>query len=63
MSGDLIEAIAAYSKDRRKSGALERLMDYAKSDNLASIPDSVGREFLDKLKSGEIAIKGYVWED
>lgn len=49
--------IKAYAKDPRQQESLLMLMDYFKVNNLFSITEEMGQEFLGKLESGEITVK------
>lgn len=50
-------AIRNYSTDEKNSNALIALMNYFEVNNLASITEEMGQEFLGKLESGEITVK------
>lgn len=50
-------AIRNYSTDEENSNALLALMNYFEVNNLASITEEMGQEFLGKLESGEITVK------
>lgn len=49
--------IKAYAKDPMQQDSLLMLMDYFDADNLYSITEEMGQEFLGKLESGEITVK------
>lgn len=49
--------IKAYAKDQMRQDSLLMLMDYFDADNLYSITEEMGQEFLSKLESGEITVK------
>lgn len=49
--------IKAYAKDPMRQDSLLMLMDYFKVNNLFSITEEMGQEFLGKLESGEITVK------
>lgn len=49
--------IKAYAKDPMQQDSLLMLMDYFDADNLHSITEEMGQEFLSKLESGEITVK------
>lgn len=49
--------IKAYAKDPMQQESLLMLMDYFKVNNLFSITEEMGQEFLCKLESGEITVK------
>lgn len=49
--------IKAYAKDPMQQESLLMLMDYFKVNNLFSITEEMGQEFLGKLESGEITVK------
>lgn len=49
--------IKAYAKDPMQQDSLLMLMDYFKVNNLFSITEEMGQEFLCKLESGEITVK------
>lgn len=49
--------IKAYAKDPMQQDSLLMLMDYFDADNLYSITEEMGQEFLSKLESGEITVK------
>lgn len=49
--------IKAYAKDPMQQESLLMLMDYYGADNLYSITEEMGQEFLGKLESGEITVK------
>lgn len=49
--------IKAYAKDPMQQESLLMLMDYFDVDNLYSITEEMGQEFLGKLESGEITVK------
>ena len=49
--------IKAYAKDPMQQESLMMLMDYFKVNNLFSLTEEMGQEFLGKLESGEITVK------
>lgn len=49
--------IKAYAKDEMRQGSLLALMEYYGVNNLCSITEEMGQEFLVKLQSGEITVK------
>ena len=58
MSSETTGAIRAYSHDENQSDSLLALMDWYGVTRLADISEEQGREFLDKLRRGEIRIYG-----
>ena len=57
MTSAMTIAIRNYSTDEENSNALLALMNYFEVNNLASITEEMGQEFLGKLESGEITVK------
>lgn len=49
--------IKAFANDPMRQESLLMLMDYYKANNLFSITEEMGQEFLAKLESGEITVK------
>lgn len=49
--------IKAYAKDPMQQESLLMLMEYFGVDNLRSITEEMGLEFLAKLNNGEITVK------
>lgn len=48
--------IKAFAKDPIQQDSLLALMDYYQVNNLRSITEEMGQEFLAKLENGEITI-------
>lgn len=56
VSDVIIEKIATYSTDARRSNALLALLDYCGQTALMNVPENAALEFLARLERGEIKI-------
>lgn len=57
MDSELTRKIKEYATDRFRQNSLLALMEYYDVENLQSITQEMGEEFLAKLESGEIRVR------